>query len=271
MKMKRVDINDGSIAYLEGGNSIDSQSPIVFLHGYQLSSKAYVKSLSKLSNKYWIIAPDLPGFGRTRYGTSNISTYKDYTQILLEFFKAINLSSKVNLIGHSMGGGISIHLSATTPHLVESLVLIDSAGLPLNISLRTFFRKVAEFFIIQGLNTRFSSKYRRMVWITIFNFVRHGLAGPLRLLSIPVYEDLTPLIQTLVTPTCIIWGEKDLSIPLSHGIKLSRMISNSKIIVLDNLYHDWCVLYPEKLFSVFDGRLENHPISPSLASHLASH
>lgn len=245
---KYIELDNGTISYLEGGNTETSPFPLIFLHGFYLSSQAYYNSLVSLARKYRVLAPDLPGFGFTKYKLPKSPSYADYTVMLREFLHSVGISREVSLLGHSMGGGISIHFSATNPKLIHRLVLIDSAGLPFKLNTRLILQKFWEFSIIQGINTNFSPEYRNMVQAAISNFQRFELRTQLNILKFSLFEDLSQLATEINSPTKVVWGRRDLSIPYRYGIKLSRMIPYSTITILNALYHDWCALYPNKLF-----------------------
>ena len=53
---------------------------------------------------------------------------KLYTEVLFEFCKSNNIE-KVNLIGHSLGGGIALKCAIDYSKLVESITLISPIGL----------------------------------------------------------------------------------------------------------------------------------------------
>lgn len=246
---KNIALDKGSISYLEGGTPSESLHSLLFLHGFYLSSQAYYRSLLRLTDQYHVIAPDLPGFGLTDYALPRSPKYRDFTNALLDFLAAIGVSDKVSLAGHSMGGGISIHFAATNPSRVHHLDLIDSAGLPLDFSIGSIGRKIKEFFLIQGFSTRFSVEYREMVRAAFMNARRLDPGTSLSILRMSLSEDLEPMASEIDVPTLISWGQKDLSIPLSHGRRLSKIIKSSQLLVFDALYHDWCALYPDKLYA----------------------
>lgn len=61
MLEKQVDLETYKISYWEGGLASTS-NPIVFLPGWSVSVETYSESLKALSQRYLVIAPDLPGF-----------------------------------------------------------------------------------------------------------------------------------------------------------------------------------------------------------------
>ncbi|WP_414583877.1 alpha/beta fold hydrolase [Scytonema sp. PCC 10023] len=61
---KPIDLAEYRTIYLEGGDAPNS-NPILFLHGWGMTTAPYRDSLSLLCQRYRVIAPDLPGFGKS--------------------------------------------------------------------------------------------------------------------------------------------------------------------------------------------------------------
>ena len=83
--------------------------------------------------------------------------------------------SKVNLIGHSLGGGVSGMYTALFPEKVERLILLDSAGMPL---IRDDFKGHTKKAFLENVNYREKEEYQntkvghsgmRYVWNGIFS------------------------------------------------------------------------------------------------------
>lgn len=77
--------------------------------GWAVSTEPYLESLSRLAQNYKVIAPDLPGFGRSQT-QKTFKSYRDYADLLASFINELNLP-KIHLLGHSMGGAIAIILA----------------------------------------------------------------------------------------------------------------------------------------------------------------
>ena len=54
-----------------------------------------------------------------------------YPLALTHILESLELESKVNLIGHSLGGSVCGMYTALFPEKIERLILLDSAGMPL--------------------------------------------------------------------------------------------------------------------------------------------
>ena len=115
----------------------DTGTPVVLVHGLSGSSRWWKRNIPALAAKHCVAAVDLMGFGKTRsFGTPTpLPPSFDSLVTTLIRYLAENFDQPVHLVGHSMGGQISIHLAAQRPDLVRSLVLVNSTGIPLNFSI----------------------------------------------------------------------------------------------------------------------------------------
>lgn len=74
---------------------------------------------------YHVLAPDLRGHGDSDAVDPPSYTYADHAADLDEFAKALDLKDFA-LIGHSMGGTVSLLYAATYPGRTRSLVIVDT-------------------------------------------------------------------------------------------------------------------------------------------------
>jgi pimeloyl-ACP methyl ester carboxylesterase len=125
---KQIDLEAYKTTYLEGGDAPNSD-PILFLHGWTTSTAPYHESLSLLCQRYRVLAPDLPGFGKCTHPKC-VPDHMSYVNCIISFLQALNIQ-KAHVIGHSGGGAVAIALAATMPSLVSSLIISDSTGIPL--------------------------------------------------------------------------------------------------------------------------------------------
>ena len=76
-----------------------------------------------------MIAPDLPGFGKTKEPPDswNLGSYVDFVIRFIESFGA----KRVILLGHSFGGRILIKMASRTalPFTIDKMILTGSAGI----------------------------------------------------------------------------------------------------------------------------------------------
>jgi 2-succinyl-6-hydroxy-2,4-cyclohexadiene-1-carboxylate synthase len=102
--------------------SPDNPSVILF-HGFLGSGKDWQNTVKKLSEKFYCIAPDLPGHGETNVkGTATDYTMESFARVFSLFIKSSGIS-KSSLLGYSMGGRFALFLAVSLPNLWQSLIL----------------------------------------------------------------------------------------------------------------------------------------------------
>ncbi len=101
--------------------------PILLLHGWGGNVNSLRPVFNHLTASYRVYALDLPGFGRSTPPSSAWGTY-DYAHLVAQFCSNLEIKS-AHLIGHSFGGRVAINLCFYFPHLVNKLILVDSAGI----------------------------------------------------------------------------------------------------------------------------------------------
>ena len=244
MKLTQKVISTGKyeIFYLDSGESFDQNHIVLFLHGWGLSSIAFEKSLELLSSYTRVIAPDLPGFGKS----SPIVTpwnFQECAKAIRDFIEILGIE-KVNLVGQSMGGGVSILLSMLIPSKINSLILIDSAGIPIGAFPSVFIKRLFEL-PAQFITTKFTLYHIGMLRAFLRNlFLR--TKNNREALKIALSTDLSPLLSSISSPCLVIWGAEDQTIPLTSGYKLADGIKGAKIEVVENAYHEWSALMPNE-------------------------
>lgn len=104
--------------YYEKGNS---GTCILFLHGLGSSHKAFLKMIPLLEDDFRCLAIDYPK-------DLDHFSLKGYASIIHEFMKAKSIE-KYQVVGHSMGAQIAMHLVLMYPEEVEGLILLAPAGI----------------------------------------------------------------------------------------------------------------------------------------------
>src|SRR3984957_19403567 len=110
-----------------GGREFDSSQPtIVLLHGAGFDHSTWaLHSRWFAYHGYSVLAPDLPGHGRSAgQPLTTIADLADWTAALLDAAGA----QQATLIGHSMGSLIALETAARHPDKISGLSLIGTAA-----------------------------------------------------------------------------------------------------------------------------------------------
>lgn len=97
------------------------KTPILLVHGWGNSGSYWRSTASELSQTVQVIVPDLPGTGRSQPVHSPQNMY-DQVGSLEWLLDRLELD-KVQLVGHSMGGAMSLLLTERQPNRIERLNL----------------------------------------------------------------------------------------------------------------------------------------------------
>src|SRR6187549_52578 len=118
-------VNNTTIAYNQYGNG---DTTLLFVHGWCINKEYWNDQSKYFSDKYKVVALDLPGFGRSDKNRSEW-TFEKYADDISEFIKAEKLKNVI-LIGHSMSGDISLLMDTKYPQSVIGIVGVDNLKRP---------------------------------------------------------------------------------------------------------------------------------------------
>jgi len=117
--MPEVNVNGQSLSYAERGRGL----PLVLVHGFPLDNRIWESQLANLSDKYRVIAPDLPGFGKSQPPKS--FTMQSLADTLHAFLMQIK-ATPCALAGLSMGGYMTFAYERKYPTTLKALLLVDT-------------------------------------------------------------------------------------------------------------------------------------------------
>jgi pimeloyl-ACP methyl ester carboxylesterase len=106
--------------YLEGP---DNGPSVIFLHGGGDSSLHWKKVLEKFYEEYYVVAPDLRGYGNSGRAKGAYKT-KDSSHDIIELISK-QIGQPSHVVGHSFGSMVGIQVAADIPSYIKSIVLED--------------------------------------------------------------------------------------------------------------------------------------------------
>ena len=127
-----VEIAGVSTSLLDGG----SGPPVVLLHGHGGFAESLVEVIAGLVDGFRILAPDLPGFGRSELRGGQLGPAG--TTEWLDRLIAATCTTSPTIVGFSAGAGIAVRLVLTGERQVRQVVLVSPvwSGSHLTLSLR---------------------------------------------------------------------------------------------------------------------------------------
>ena len=240
--MEKLTVKGLSVNCTFRGTDKDPSTAVVFLHGWGSSGTAFGRLLDAAGEKYYTVAPDLPGFGGSDEPKTDW-TVDDYTDFVLEFTKSLGLS-EVILMCHSFGGRISIKLLSRPeqPLTVKKAVFLDAAGIRPRRGMKYYFRvytyklgkKLASVPLIARLCPDLVEKVKKRSGSADY---RNASPRMRAVMVRCIEEDLTAYLPKINASTLLIWGENDTATPLSDGQKMEALIPDAGLVTLHGAGH----------------------------------
>lgn len=112
--------------YRELGNG----QPIIILHGIFGSSDNWLTQARMLSDTYHVYSVDQRNHGQSPH--SDEFDYQSMAADLLEFIDGHQLNNPI-IIGHSMGGKVSMNFAVAHPDKLSKLIVVDISPRPYNL------------------------------------------------------------------------------------------------------------------------------------------
>jgi len=238
-------VTDQGIVHYE---TYGSGRPVILLHGWLGSWNYWLSTMEYLRRGYRCYALDFWGFGESDKKRSSFLV-TDFVELVAQFIERLGIPSAVPLVGHSMGGTVSLMLALKHPERVRRVIVVGS---PIHGSSLNIFLRLAGYPLFGGLArsspkilfgvlrmaapaiTRQPKQWMDMITQDVSNMtVRSFFAsiGSLR------RTDLRPELKTLEIPVYGIYGPHDVIVHPNQARVLSRTARHSKIASLDGSGH----------------------------------
>ena len=248
--MPSVPTRAGDVSYVVQGKGM----PVIMLHATLHDCHDFDSIAGKLAVHYQTIAVDWPWHGDSKGPTAGTSptTHRpgavEFASVLEDFVTALDLPPAV-IIGNSVGGFAAARLAITYPTRVRALVLVNSGGFlspspVLNLVVRFLCcllgsstvsrlimpRMVSGYMspqtaedelICQKTVTRARSKEGAWVCASLW----HSFLDP--------EHNLRPRAQEIKAPTLVVHGTRDIVVPLTISKIVHKLISGSKLEIID--------------------------------------
>ena len=114
-----VDVAGTQVHLLRADGPADGPTQLL-IHGLGGSGTNWLEVMSGLSEVGPVVAPDLPGFGRTEPPTPRGSRVGSNLGFLKVFARTLGID-RADVHGNSMGGLLAVKLAAAAPELVDRL------------------------------------------------------------------------------------------------------------------------------------------------------
>jgi pimeloyl-ACP methyl ester carboxylesterase len=239
--MPTIETRAGRVAYSELG----SGPTVLLLHATLHDRHDFDPIVETLARRYRTIALDWPGHGDSdSVGPSLGPSAPLFADVLEDVVDGLGLTRFV-LIGNSVGGFAAARLAIDRPACVAGLVLVNAGGfIPLSPSTRVFCRVIGTRAFVRLGGPLFVRAYMKAKTDSDREITKRAVTamrtaegvrietGLWRSFATPEH-DLRSRAAELTAPTLIVWGKKDVAIPLRAGRATHDAIPGSRLEILD--------------------------------------
>jgi pimeloyl-ACP methyl ester carboxylesterase len=260
---------------------LGSGPPVVFVHGLSGSWQNWLEQLPEFARTHRVVAMDLPGFGASPMPRERI-TISGYGRWLDALLEELGVAGAA-IVGNSMGGFVGAETAIKFPHRVERLVLVAAAGLSVEHQRSDGLLRLLEVTenVSQLLAARLFSKAdglisrprgrRALLWFVAAHpeqipaaLAREQLRGANKPGFVPALDALTsyPIRDRLGDvrcPTLLVWGPKDVLVPVGDAYEFDRLIPDSRLVVYEDTGHVPMLERPERFNADLRAFLDEQP------------
>ncbi|MGB6743901.1 MAG: alpha/beta hydrolase, partial [Terracidiphilus sp.] len=254
---RTVKVDGLSIFYREAG---PKDAPVILLlHGLP-SSRMFQPLLTRLSDRYHLVAPDYPGFGHSDWPDPKEFpyTFDHIATVMEDFVQTVGLS-RYTLYMQDYGGPVGFRMVLTHPERVQALIVQDAVahneGLGVNWATRRAFwadRPTHEEALRKNLLSMAATKTRHVgddpnielydpdLWNDEYAFLNSP--GQAQIQSDLFYDYRTNVenypkwqawMQKKQPSLLVIWGKHDLSFDPGEPERYRKDVPKAEVHVLD--------------------------------------
>lgn len=231
--------------------------PLLLVHGWGVSSAALIECIDGLAEHHRVIAPDLPGFGRSLPLAPPVS-YAAYADVLARLLTGLGIA-RADVAGFSMGGGIALTFAKHYPERLRKLVLIGSAG-SLDTG-RSFAHEALSYggeVVLEMLHPPDWHGKWRVAGSFCSNLLRH-LNAMLATLEMLRSQSVVEHASDVTAPTLLLWGERDRTMPLGLAHHFLERLADGRLHTIPGAYHDVISTRPRQAAAIIHGFLATSP------------
>lgn len=187
--------------------------PLVFIHGLGASMETWRACRDLLQDRYRVVALDLPGHGQSTVATDP----SEYTRerVLQHLDRVLSdLDGRAVLVGHSLGGYLSLAHATTRPGVLRGIVVLNTGP-------------------------GFRDPVRREEWNDRSRRNAHRFAVPEPVADLNLQEDSVVMdrLTSIETPILFIAGALDRPEYASGGAYIERKARSAHLIVVPEAGH----------------------------------
>ncbi len=238
-----IQVNNRNVHYYEDG--IINGRSVLLIHGGIGSADAnWSTVIPDLSENYHVIAPDLPGFGKSDSLATN-SSLANIVDWVMTFLDSQGID-QIAVIGHGFGALIARFIAAQHPQVIPAVVLINGGFVP---GIPSLAKTLMGLPVIGSIVTRYLANatvsddslnemiYQKEARTPQLVASAKANTGGFAQLMQTIATQPIPTNKQLLVAVLIVWGLEDRSVSVDEGTKLKATIPGAKFVEIEECGH----------------------------------
>lgn len=225
---------------------------MIAFHGYGLDGKSFYPITESLSDRYRIVAVDLPHQGRTRWREPGALDQKSLCDLIHAFVNHLNYTGKITLLAYSIGGNYALGFAQRSPEMIHKIVLIAADGLKFKplfwFITRTWLgRMLFQGFVVAPQPVFWMIRWGRRLNIyppRVLTFFYESIASKTKRTALmkrwisvsrilPKQKSVASTLNKHAIKVGLLFGQRDHVIPVDNARKFASKIKLSMLITPD--------------------------------------
>lgn len=237
IRYKNINVN-----YTDNGKG----KAVVFLHGFLEDKTIWEEYSTRLSSKNRVITVDLLGHGKTDCLSYN-HTMEEMADSVYAVLKHLKIR-RFYLVGHSLGGYVSLALAEALPDNIKGIILFHSTSSADSESKRKdrdraikVVKQNKQLFINEAIPNLFNTREKEyqneinQIKGIANNTPIQGIVAALEGMKIRLDREI--ILHFATYPILFIIGKEDAILPYENLIEQSKIAEKGTYLLLENVGH----------------------------------
>ncbi len=220
---------------------------LLLIHGFPFDSRVWETFRLSLERSFSVLTPDLPGFGQSEHisSTHSMTLMAESLRAILEHERI----AEVVLLGHSMGGYVSLAFAHAFPEMMKGLILFhsrasgdDEAGKEArNATIQKVRTNLDDFmkdFVPPLFDAGFARSHPQLLQLVLERCREQTVTGiQAALAGMRDRESRLDLLTQLTVPVLFILGKNDALMPPAKIMAQSALPKHAELLLLEDVGH----------------------------------
>ena len=245
---KRITTANGLSMYSRTSiEAVPTDAPtVVLVHGLSVSSGYMMPTAVRLAPHYHVYLPDLPGFGRSPK-PPHILNVTELSDTLASWMQTMKLPPAM-FLGNSMGCQVIVNFALRYPECIKRAILVSPTMDPKALTIRQEAGRLLQDTPCEPIH---------FLPVLLREYALAGIPRTIRTLQYAFEDPMEEHLPHVHIPILVVRGSRDPIVPQDWAEKVTSLLPNSQLVVVQGAGHAVNFNSPDKLVRLVQSFLQN--------------